>query len=536
MSIWKSVNSTSNCLRPILVGLFALLLTVSTVPYSACQTPTADRLLGATANDSVSLSTGFNQSAESNTVPAQCQVRVVANEIVVPDHERRENAFHVLPAGVIPDPDQWPYFAWSDTQLGVVRTRDGSGYLFFGSDGGCHLNCSGTNSRGGSITVSTGTLVHPLGEPLGDPNPRVHEFLIPNSSNLPDYMNYVGGGPVYRVPEGEPGAGSLLIVYHAERPANVFWSWLGLAKSTDEGQTWQDLGLIISGTHPYNPQGQLDIGDGDLVVAPDPATHQKYFYIYFGTDTTYLSVARAPYDELLSAVVMADSAAMPAAGRFHKYYKGEWNSSGLDGPATELFPAVTGQTDGDPQVKWSAYRKAFIAIEDNGQYIAYGESVDGLSWPPMQVILGKNPQTAVYGYATPVGLGDDPAILGSTFYTYYTAWSQGVSWQPATLNRLTVTTAATLKSIAPASAAAGGAALTLTVDGDHFVKGSKVLWNGSPRPTTYVTAIRLLAQISASDIAAAGSARVEVSNPAPCGGVSNAASFSPSSPADQRAD
>jgi len=461
----------------------------------------------------------------SDSAPAQCQVHVVANEVVVSDRERRENAYHALPAGVIPDPSQWPYFAWSDTQLGVVRTRDGSGYLFFGSDGGCHLNCSGKNSRGGSITVSTGTLDQPLGEPLGDPNPPVHEFPIPNSSNLPDYMDYVGGGPVYRVPEGEPGAGGLLIVYHAERPANVFWSWLGLAKSTDEGQTWQDLGLIISGTHPYNPQGQLDIGDGDLVVASDPATHRKYFYIYFGTDTTYLSVARAPYDELLRAIFMADFAKMPAAGRFHKYYKGEWISSGLDGPATELFPAVTGQSDGDPQVKWSVYRKRFIAIEDNGQYIAYGESVDGLNWPPMQVVLGKNPQTAVYGYATPVGLGNDPAILGATFYVYYTAWPQGVSWQPATQNRLTVTTAASLKSIAPTSAVAGSAAFTLTVDGDRFVKRSKVLWNGSPRATSYVSATQLTAQILASDIADASEVNVGVTNPDPCGGNSNTEPF-----------
>jgi hypothetical protein len=465
--------------------------------------------------------------------PAQCAVRVVADDVVVSDAERREIAFRAEPAGVIPDPGQWPYFAWSDTQLGVVRSRDRSRYLFFGSDGGCHLNCSGKDSRGGSITVSAGTLDNPLGDPLGDPDPPVHEFLLPNSDNLPDTMDYVGGGPVYRVPEGEPGAGDLLTVYHAERPANPFWSWLGLAKSSDEGQTWQDLGLIIGGTHPYSAQGHLDIGDGNLVVTTDPITRQKYFYIYFGTETTYLSVARAPYEELLCALFTSDSKKMPATGRFHKYYNRAWGSAGLDGPASELFPAVTGETDGDPQVKWSTYRQRFVAIEDNGQYIAYGESVDGLNWPPMQVILGNNPQTAIYAYATPVGLGEDPAALGSTFYTYYTAWPQGISWQPATLNRLTVTTAATLQTIYPTSATAGSAAFTLTLNGDHFVKGSKVLWNGSPRATTYVSANRLMTQIRASDIVDARRVHVEVSNPGPCGGVSNATEFNVS---DRRRD
>jgi len=209
----------------------------------------------------------FSVGAEvrANHAPSgQCRAKVVANDVVVSDSERREVAFHALPAGVIPQPTQWPYFAWSDTPMGVARTRDGSQYLFFGSDGGCHLRCNGSLSRGGSITRSLGTFDHPLGEPAGDPNPPVREFLLPNSSNLPANMDYVGGGPVYRVPEGEPGAGNLLLVYHVERPANPFWSWLGLAKSSDEGLSWQDLGLIIGGPQPYLAGGALDIGDGNL--------------------------------------------------------------------------------------------------------------------------------------------------------------------------------------------------------------------------------------------------------------------------------
>jgi DNA-binding beta-propeller fold protein YncE len=59
-----------------------------------------------------------------------------------------------------------------------------------------------------------------------------------------------------------------------------------------------------------------------------------------------------------------------------------------------------------------------------------------------------------------------------------------------------------------------------------FVAGSVVHWNGSDRPTTSNGSINgLTAQISASDIAAAGTAVVTVVNPAPGGGSSNSLTF-----------
>ena len=67
--------------------------------------------------------------------------------------------------------------------------------------------------------------------------------------------------------------------------------------------------------------------------------------------------------------------------------------------------------------------------------------------------------------------------------------------------------------------------------GSNFVTGSVVRWNGSDRPTTYqptspTGASNLVtAQISASDIAAAGTAVVTVFNPAPGGGSSNSLTF-----------
>jgi YVTN family beta-propeller protein len=66
----------------------------------------------------------------------------------------------------------------------------------------------------------------------------------------------------------------------------------------------------------------------------------------------------------------------------------------------------------------------------------------------------------------------------------------------------------------------------LTVVGQNFVAGSVVRWNGSDRPTSSNGSINgLTAQISASDIATAGTAAVTVVNPAPGGGSSNSLTF-----------
>ena len=82
-----------------------------------------------------------------------------------------------------------------------------------------------------------------------------------------------------------------------------------------------------------------------------------------------------------------------------------------------------------------------------------------------------------------------------------------------------------LASVTPSSMIAGSAAFTLTVDGASFTTSSVVSWNGSGRPTTYVSATRLTAEISAADVGSAGTAQVTVSTPAPGGGTSTAAVF-----------
>lgn len=113
-----------------------------------------------------------------------------------------------------------------------------------------------------------------------------------------------------------------------------------------------------------------------------------------------------------------------------------------------------------------------------------------------------------------------PASLGAGTYTdslnlqgcYDQACTQQVSNSPL---QVPITYTVTepqpqISSLSPASATAGSAAFTLTVSGANFQSNSQVLWNGSPRTTTYVNGGQLTAQITVADVAAAGTANVQV--------------------------
>ncbi|KAA9327185.1 T9SS type A sorting domain-containing protein [Hymenobacter busanensis] len=83
----------------------------------------------------------------------------------------------------------------------------------------------------------------------------------------------------------------------------------------------------------------------------------------------------------------------------------------------------------------------------------------------------------------------------------------------------------TITSLAPATAVAGGAAFTLTVNGTNFLASSVVNFNNTALTTSFVSATQLTAAVPATAVATAGSYNVTVTNPAPGGGTSAASTF-----------
>jgi len=85
--------------------------------------------------------------------------------------------------------------------------------------------------------------------------------------------------------------------------------------------------------------------------------------------------------------------------------------------------------------------------------------------------------------------------------------------------------APTISSLSPASATAGAATQTLTINGTNFSSASTVTYNSVAHTAKFVSATQLTVQLSAADQAAGGIFVVVVTNPAPGGGASNAKNF-----------
>jgi hypothetical protein len=89
----------------------------------------------------------------------------------------------------------------------------------------------------------------------------------------------------------------------------------------------------------------------------------------------------------------------------------------------------------------------------------------------------------------------------------------------------------TITSFVPASATAGSAAFTLTINGTNFVSGATGTFNGTARTVTFVNATQVTMAVTAPDIATAGTFPVVLSNPAPGGGASAPSNYTVNNPA-----
>lgn len=253
--------------------------------------------------------------------------------------------------------------------------------------------------------------------------------------------NYASGGPVYQA-----SSRRWLLFYHAEQWPNGnnmrFYASIGMAVSTDQGHSWQDLGQIIRPHVAYNLAATkpVEVGGGPYVVVG------KYFYVYFrdqlttgglfGPVTSEFSVARAP----VKAVVAAS-----AQGRtvtWHDYDSGKWSQRAIGGTASGLEP-------NNPPTGWfdvgydsAVHRYIDVVAAHTGPrktaavnlFLSF--SLDGLHWTSRRSLTSGPAESF---YPSLIGTGSNPQTLGRNFNVLYTLSSGGYSrFNDLVVSRLTI--------------------------------------------------------------------------------------------------
>lgn len=297
--------------------------------------------------------------------------------------------------------------AWVDGTMGVVN--NGSSYTFIAP-----------NVNKTARTV--GTLDNPVATSVSG------SISIGSMKNTYDYA---AGGPVYK----DPTSGALLMVYHAEIwPGGnyaAFYSLLGMAKSTDDGATWTDLGEIIRLDINYATSGNpaMDLQGGSFVVK------DGYFYVYYKEypdtlATPHLAVARASVSSVVAAAVNTTNVVS-----WTKYYNGSWSEPGIGGHADNLWPGAPNDWEWSA-VSYNTYLQKFIFVTNQFTSLPsaywtrmiYMDSSDGITWSTPQTLWEDAGHEDTY--MTIVGLGKDPNTSGAQFYVYYNSsqWKGGSRW------------------------------------------------------------------------------------------------------------
>jgi len=280
------------------------------------------------------------------------------------------------------------------------------------------------------------------------------------------------------------------------------------------------------------------VAQGDFGVTPSASTN-------FGSVTTGTAVDRAFTVQNTSAATISGTATV--APPFSVVSGGPFTvAAGASQTVTVRFqPTTTGTfasnvvfTVGSDSVSRSVSGTGTASTTVTLSVTKNGTGSGDVTSAPAGIACGATCSVSLPA-GTQVTLTASPTS-GSTF----TGWSgpcSGTATCSVMVNAgTTVTAMFTLatqqapapvaSSLSPATAVAGSAGVTITVNGSGFVASSVARWDGASRATTVVSATQLSFDISASDLTTARSVPVSVFTPAPGGGTSAALTFTISAP------
>lgn len=294
--------------------------------------------------------------------------------------------------------------------------KSGSDYIFYGGRG---------NATSGLARVirCVGTLANPIAT-------SATAIAISGASR-----DYEAGGCVWK----DPNSALQLMAVHCEiwpgGNASLFTTELRLAKSTNGGTSWTNLGVIVT------PKDAVTHKDGDGYPI---AQRGDYLYTWFEdqltaapTDTS-LSIARALTSEVIAA------ANDNTVSTWNKYNAGAWTDLGLGGTSSTLEAGNPGVSWFD--VKWNQYTQTLWRVAGDATdsfKMFYQESADGITWTSRTQL-----NTDAMTYPTLVGTDTDPTVLGQSFYVYYMRMPNGFDWATMEWCRRLVTVSGAARKVA----------------------------------------------------------------------------------------
>ena len=230
--------------------------------------------------------------------------------------------------------------------------------------------------------------------------------------------DYAGPGSVIRASNGQ----DLLMLYHGEYqwPQGGYYATIGLARSSDEGQTWERLGPVIEGRlpRPDPPPWYGAFGAGGPCALVNESDGFIYlYYLDWGAPLFH------PSDIHLARAAIA-SDGMP--GSWRKYFQGEFGEDGLGGNSEPVIrgPSSTGFWAGFPSVSYNVSLDAYLAVFVSADGFYYSASSDLTNWTVGKKLLTRNetPNTGEPWLLYPSLLSPSQptdSTTGATGYLYY---------------------------------------------------------------------------------------------------------------------
>lgn len=250
-------------------------------------------------------------------------------------------------------------------------------------------------------------------------------------------------------------------------------------------------------------------------------------FISGSTGVTFINWNGSPRSSTLNSTtgqilvqIFASDVAAPNSVTITATNPGPGGGTSLTGPTFTIEPVQPGLTitSLDPSSQKAGGNAFMLTV--NGTGFTQG---DIINWNGSELITNVPPMqsTQVNAQVT--------QDLIATAGTASVSVSQADQTVATTSTTFTITGANNLapdvSTLSPSSTAHGGGDFELRISGSNFAPTAFVLWNGSFRATSVLSASQVVAYIQAADILNAGNATVAVTNPAPGGGNSKSLMF-----------